>query len=472
MGTPATNRLERAPQLVDRSRRSIAKRTVSIVLTAVFAASLMPGGASAQSETPAEEAAREIQEARDQANAAADAYFAAESVLDQLEDDLASLELQEAALQATVDELRVEVEAVAVSRYIQSGTEGIPLLTDVSEPQDQVQAEVFVDILTNKSADTLDLFGEAERALVETQEDVADRQDEIESQKVTFAALEVAALDEVERLREIEDERLKDEAVQKALEAQIAAERAAIEEQARLDAEAAARAQPNPGLVVPVTTVPPTTTLPTGTEPDGETTPNGSTPADDSDGSNDTSDEEPPVTEAPPETLAPETTLPENTGGSGGTSGGRTGGGGGGNNPTGVDTGSGYVDAIVCPMPGGAYGDTWGAPRSGGRRHEGVDIIAPRGLPIYAVTSGVVTFKFNRLGGNAVSLAGDNGNRYYYAHLDSYVGGSRRVFQGELIGYNGDTGNARFSTPHLHFQVHPGGGRAVNPYPSVRAAGC
>ncbi len=99
-------------------------------------------------------------------------------------------------------------------------------------------------------------------------------------------------------------------------------------------------------------------------------------------------------------------------------------------------------------------------------------MIAPRGLPIYAVVSGVVTFKYNRLGGNAVSLVGDNGNRYYYGHLDSYVGSSRRVFQGELIGYNGDTGNAKFSTPHLHFQVHPGGGRAVNPYPTVRAAGC
>jgi murein DD-endopeptidase MepM/ murein hydrolase activator NlpD len=122
-------------------------------------------------------------------------------------------------------------------------------------------------------------------------------------------------------------------------------------------------------------------------------------------------------------------------------------------------------------MPGSAYGDSWGAPRSGGRRHEGVDMLAPIGVPIYAVVSGTASFRQNRLGGNAVSLVGDNGNRYYYAHLSRYEGQSRRVVQGEIIGYNGDTGNAT-GVPHLHFEVHPGGGLAVNPTPSVRAAGC
>ncbi len=346
---------------------------------------------------------------------------------------------------------------MALSRYVESGTEGIPLLTDISEPQDQIQAAVYVDILTNVGADTLDQYDAADKALRETQDDIADRQAEVEAQREEFARLEEVALDEVERLREIEAERLQDEAVQKALEARLAAERAALEEQQRLEAEAAARAQPNPGLVVPTTTEPPATTVPDVDAP----------PTTDADGNVVTTPET-----TTPETLPPETTVPQNSGGSGGTSGGRTGGGGGGNGPGAINTGAGYVDAIICPMPGSAYGDTWGAPRSGGRRHEGVDMIAPRGLPIYAVTSGVVTFKFNRLGGNAVSLVGDNGNRYYYAHLDSYVGGSRRVFQGELIGYNGDTGNAKYSTPHLHFQVHPGGGRAVNPYPTVRAAGC
>lgn len=444
---------------------------VAIVTLLVIASagSVLPDTVSAQSETPAEQAAREIQDARDQANAAADAYFEAESVLQQLEDDLEGLQLEETRLQVTVDELRAQVEVVALSRYIASGTQGIPLLTDVTAPQDQVQAEVFTDVLTNTGADALDLYDAAEKALGDKQGEIADRQDEVATQREQFAALEVAALGEVERLRQIESERLQDEAVQRALEAQLAAERAELQERARLDAEAAARAQPNPGLVVTTTIAPPVAEAPDPSANDAAAS--GEAATTDTDPSDTPTATEPPVTE-PPVTNPPETTIPVNSGASGGTSGGRTGAGGGGNGPGTVSTGGSFVDQIVCPMPGGAYGDTWGAARSGGRRHEGVDIIAPRGLPIYAVTSGVVTFKSNTLGGNAVSLAGDNGNRYYYAHLDSYVGGSRRVFQGELIGYNGDTGNAQYSTPHLHFQVHPGGGLAVNPYPTVRAAGC
>jgi murein DD-endopeptidase MepM/ murein hydrolase activator NlpD len=122
-------------------------------------------------------------------------------------------------------------------------------------------------------------------------------------------------------------------------------------------------------------------------------------------------------------------------------------------------------------MAGAAYGDSWGAPRSGGRHHEGVDMLAAFGTPIVAVIGGYVTFKQNQLGGNAASIAGDNGNRYYYAHFGSYEGSSRRVEAGEVIGYNGDSGNAA-GTPHLHFEIHPGGGLAVNPTPSVRIAGC
>ncbi|MEJ7801235.1 MAG: M23 family metallopeptidase, partial [Ilumatobacter sp.] len=125
-----------------------------------------------------------------------------------------------------------------------------------------------------------------------------------------------------------------------------------------------------------------------------------------------------------------------------------------------------------CPVQGGsAYGDTWGAPRSGGRRHQGVDMLAITGTPLQAVVSGIVEQSGNQLGGITIALLGDNGNRYYYAHLAGYEGLPGRVEQAQVIGYLGDSGNAT-GIPHLHFEIRPLGGVPVNPYPSVRAAGC
>ncbi|HQV58302.1 MAG TPA: M23 family metallopeptidase, partial [Ilumatobacteraceae bacterium] len=125
---------------------------------------------------------------------------------------------------------------------------------------------------------------------------------------------------------------------------------------------------------------------------------------------------------------------------------------------------------FVCPTGTAAvaFGDTWGAARSGGRSHQGVDIIGQRGTPILAVVDGVATGRSNRLGGTTVSFNGSDGNRYYYAHLDRY-GQLGSVSKGTVIGYMGDTGNAKASVVHLHFEIHPGGGAAVNPYPTVRA---
>jgi peptidoglycan LD-endopeptidase LytH len=112
--------------------------------------------------------------------------------------------------------------------------------------------------------------------------------------------------------------------------------------------------------------------------------------------------------------------------------------------------------------------DTWQAPRSGGRRHDGLDIFAPRGTAVYSATEGyVVRVGENRLGGNTVSVLGAGGRIYYYAHLDACapdlaVGDA--VTPDTVIGSVGTTGNARGTPPHLHFGVYGLAG-AVNPLP-------
>jgi murein DD-endopeptidase MepM/ murein hydrolase activator NlpD len=142
-----------------------------------------------------------------------------------------------------------------------------------------------------------------------------------------------------------------------------------------------------------------------------------------------------------------------------------SGGGGGGGSAPPPASGSGFL----CPVPAATFVDSWGFARGGGRSHQGVDMMAPSGSPIYAPVSGTVRTNQNGLGGLAFYLDGDNGNRYYGAHLSSY-GQTGRVAAGTVIGYVGNSGDARSTAPHLHFEIHPGGGSAVNPYPTVRAA--
>ena len=114
----------------------------------------------------------------------------------------------------------------------------------------------------------------------------------------------------------------------------------------------------------------------------------------------------------------------------------------------------------------------FGANRDGGRRkHEGVDIFAPRGTPAIASASGVVSgVGTNRLGGNVAFVTDNEHNvRIYYAHLDRWnVTNGQRITVGDTVGFIGNTGNARTTGPHLHYGIYDFAGGAVDPLPFIR----
>jgi murein DD-endopeptidase MepM/ murein hydrolase activator NlpD len=115
--------------------------------------------------------------------------------------------------------------------------------------------------------------------------------------------------------------------------------------------------------------------------------------------------------------------------------------------------------------------DSWGNARSGGRRHQGIDIFAPKDTPVLSTTSGLVTrVGTNTLGGQVVWILGPGLERHYYAHLNRYgvFRAGDRVEAGEVIGYAGSTGNARGGPVHLHYGIYRSG-TSHNPYPRLAA---
>ena len=152
----------------------------------------------------------------------------------------------------------------------------------------------------------------------------------------------------------------------------------------------------------------------------------------------------------------------------------------------GLTSASAPTDSPVATLALGAFpvqgmcgfSDTWHAARSGGRLHLGVDIIAAEGKLLYAVADGTITKIYTdspgSLAGNGIRLTMDDGTYFFYAHLSAFADGievGTQVVAGQVVGYVGNTGNS--GTPHLHFEIHPGGGAAINPYPIVKAIdGC
>jgi murein DD-endopeptidase MepM/ murein hydrolase activator NlpD len=126
--------------------------------------------------------------------------------------------------------------------------------------------------------------------------------------------------------------------------------------------------------------------------------------------------------------------------------------------------------AFICPIDGPlAFSDDFGAPRGGGRRHMGNDLLSPRGTLNVAVVDGTIETRPWAGGGITIFLTGPDGSSYVYMHLMQIVGAvPRQVAQGEVIGLTGNTGDAEGY--HTHFEFHPGGGPAVSPYPLISAA--
>jgi murein DD-endopeptidase MepM/ murein hydrolase activator NlpD len=143
-----------------------------------------------------------------------------------------------------------------------------------------------------------------------------------------------------------------------------------------------------------------------------------------------------------------------------------------------VRAGSNVVGAgFVFPVGGPhSYSDTFGAPRMFGTSyahlHQGTDIFATSGTPLLAVERGVVfSMGSDVLGGTKLWLQGASGTKYYYAHLSAFAEGmvdGKLVAAGDVVGFVGNTGNAATTPAHLHFEVHPNGGPAVNPYPLLK----
>jgi murein DD-endopeptidase MepM/ murein hydrolase activator NlpD len=142
------------------------------------------------------------------------------------------------------------------------------------------------------------------------------------------------------------------------------------------------------------------------------------------------------------------------------------------------ESGGGYVFPVYGPV---SFGDSFTAPRSDvvGGWHHGEDIFAPLGTPLLAVADGTVfSVGWNEIGGWRLWLRDRRGNQFYYAHLSAYsplaVNG-RDVRAGDVLGFMGRSGDAEFSPPHLHFEIHPvsllylGYDGVIAPYPYLLA---
>ena len=377
-----------------------------------------------------------------------------------------------AGLGVDLRRLREQVRGRAVELYMDNAAaSGLASLLISASPTDlDTRSEYLHDIRQRDQAMLNGLEALTSRLESATEELQRDK----EEQESVLARLEELSIDLNERLeegqaaylvlRQRQEEQARREAARRAELEAAEAERAATSTSATTEAPTAT-AEPTTTTEAPTTTAEPTTTTeaPTTTAEPTTTTEAPTTTA-----------EPTTTTEAPTTTAEPTTTttdpvdvtdttlaLP------------------GAEEDEGQEEENGTTaTSMTCPVDGfSTFSDTWGAPRSGGRRHQGVDFLAARGTPVVAVEAGTIERMQNGgLGGITVWLRGGSGDSYYYAHLDAWAPGlsvGQEVWAGEQVGIVGTTGNAPAHIPHLHWEFHPGGfvpggSSAINPTPLAR----
>jgi murein DD-endopeptidase MepM/ murein hydrolase activator NlpD len=388
-------------------------------LALVVAAWALPvgGAAASDSDLTSAQVAAEILRVQAKADETAQRWAEAQQRSEDLAVEIRTAQAKVSETSAQYDQLQAGITQIAVDRF--TGRSGATIMLLGGNSDEEMQRDALRSFAIDATAGDLDTVGAVQSDLEALNSENTQLIDDLAASQVKIDT----QLTELAGLRE----HLKNEEVKREYEAQLAQQRqVAARETAERDAKAAAEQKAKAAAA--------TTPAPvrgSGSQPSpalGNPEP-AAAPA--------------PAAQVPNAEPAPDPSPPTP--------------------PTPVITGASWL----CPVAGpNAFGDTWGAPRSGGRTHQGVDMMSPFGTPLVAVVAGSVKMKTNGLGGNVLWLSGADGNKYYYAHLSSWEGSSRDVSAGEVIGYVGATGDT--SANHLHFEIHPGGGPAVNPYPTVR----
>lgn len=419
------------------------RRLVRIAVVTAVAVSVIPVGsvAATNSSITSEQVATEIMRVQDKADRLAQRVADAEQRSGELAAELATAQDNLTATTAQYSQIEAGLAQIAINRF--TGASNITMLVVFGNPTDEIQTNVLRNVALNQGGADLDQVDAVLGDLNKDRQRVSALQAENNQVAQELIASQAGVEQQLSQLATLRQQ-LNDQEVKRAYEAKVAAKRSEL---AARQAEAAAAATAAPVQVRGGGTPP---SVPSSTDPSSpppQTTAAAPKPAP-------KQALAPAAQPAPKQASAPTTDpapAPDPS-----------------PNPSPDPSPTPIVNpGWLCPVAGpSAFVDTWGAPRSGGRKHQGVDMMSPEGTPLVAVVAGDATMKTASLGGNVISLAGADGNGYFYGHLSAWEGGSRSVTAGEVIGYVGHTGDT--TANHLHFEIHPGRGVAVDPYPTVR----